>query len=161
MYSAHCYLSSPCLKKKKKTLFFWWNAVYERNFGPDPLIRKQQRLESAAVTLNDISISSQLPWKIMTPSCPRMSRASFQGEIYSVFIKHWQVKRHCPGRGMESGGWEWKSQEASSMLNVLCIKWLHSSWFKVLKKSQKFKQMEQTTISNKHLAFQKLVLQSL
>lgn len=81
----------------KKTIpFFWWNAVYQRNFGPDPLIRKQQRLESAAVTLNDISISSQLPWKIMTPSCPRMSRASFQGEIYGIFIQHWQVKRHCP-----------------------------------------------------------------
>lgn len=86
---------------KKTILFFWWNAVYKRNFGPDPLIRKQQRLESAAVTLNDISISSQLPWKIMTPSCPRMSRASFQGKIYGIFIQHWQVKRHCPGRGME------------------------------------------------------------
>lgn len=62
---------------------------------------------------------------------------------------------------MESRGREWESQETSSILNVLCIKRLHSSWIKVLKKSQKFKQMEQTAISNKYLAFQKLVLQSL
>lgn len=40
-------------------------------FGPDLIIMKWQRLESAAVTLNDISIPSQLPWKIMIPSCPR------------------------------------------------------------------------------------------